>query len=42
MAVREALLPKRYHDAVVHWRETFMPDFDFRGDGEALITNESG
>ncbi len=29
MAVREAQLPKRYHDAVVHWRETFMPDFDF-------------
>lgn len=29
MAIREALLPKRYHDAVVRWRETFLPDYDF-------------
>jgi len=29
MSTRTALLPKKYHDAVVRWRETFLPDFDY-------------
>jgi 1,2-phenylacetyl-CoA epoxidase catalytic subunit len=29
MAVEEARLPKRYHEAVVRWRQTFLPDYDF-------------
>ena len=29
MAVHETRIPKKYHDAVVRWRETFLPDFDF-------------
>ncbi len=29
MRTREALLPGKYHDAVVKWRNTFIPDFDF-------------
>ena len=29
MAVQETRIPKKYHDAVVRWRETFLPDFDF-------------
>lgn len=29
MRAREAYLPKKYHDAVVAWRETFIPDYDF-------------
>ncbi|MEM7587874.1 MAG: Phenylacetic acid catabolic protein [Acidobacteriota bacterium] len=29
MRTREALLPGKYHDAVVKWRDTFIPDFDF-------------
>ncbi len=29
MPVREALLPGTFHDAVVKWRETFIPDYDF-------------
>jgi 1,2-phenylacetyl-CoA epoxidase catalytic subunit len=29
MSTRTASLPKRYHDAVVKWREAFMPDYDF-------------
>ncbi|MEM7354815.1 MAG: Phenylacetic acid catabolic protein [Acidobacteriota bacterium] len=29
MPMREARLPGNYHDAVVRWRETFIPDYDF-------------
>ena len=29
MSTRTAQLPKRYHDAVLRWRDTFMPDYDF-------------
>ena len=29
MAVKETTLPKKYHDAVVRWRDTFLPDYDF-------------
>jgi len=29
MAVEEARLPKKYHEAVVRWRQTFLPDYDF-------------
>lgn len=29
MPVREALLPKKYHDAVERWRDTFLPDYGF-------------
>ena len=31
-----------YHHRVTFKPQSIMPDFDFRGDGEALITNESG
>jgi 1,2-phenylacetyl-CoA epoxidase catalytic subunit len=29
MSTRTALLPKKYHDAVVRWRETYLQDFDY-------------
>jgi 1,2-phenylacetyl-CoA epoxidase catalytic subunit len=29
MSSRTTTLPKSYHDAVVKWRETFLPDYDF-------------
>ena len=29
MRTRETSLPRRYHDAVVAWRETFIPDYDY-------------
>ena len=29
MQTRTARLPGKYHDAVVKWRETFIPDYDF-------------
>ena len=29
MSTRTTSLPKSYHDAVVKWRETFLPDYDF-------------
>jgi 1,2-phenylacetyl-CoA epoxidase catalytic subunit len=29
MSTRTAQLPKRYHDAVLRWRDTFLPDYDF-------------
>ncbi|MEM8932983.1 MAG: Phenylacetic acid catabolic protein [Acidobacteriota bacterium] len=29
MATREVLLPKKYHDAVERWRDTFLPDYGF-------------
>ncbi len=29
MAVRETLLPKKYHEAVLKWQRTFLPDLDF-------------
>jgi 1,2-phenylacetyl-CoA epoxidase catalytic subunit len=28
MSVERTLLPKKYHDAVVRWRETYLPDYD--------------
>ncbi len=28
MSVRTTTLPKTYHDAVIRWRETFLPDYD--------------
>ena len=28
MSVRTASLPKPFHDAVVRWRETYLPDYD--------------
>lgn len=28
MSVRTTTLPKTYHDAVIKWRETFLPDYD--------------
>ena len=29
MQSRETYLPKKYHNAVERWRETFIPDYDF-------------
>jgi 1,2-phenylacetyl-CoA epoxidase catalytic subunit len=29
MSVRTTTLPKQFHDAVVRWRETYLPDYDF-------------
>ena len=29
MRTREAYLPKKLHGAVEHWRDTFMPDYDY-------------
>jgi 1,2-phenylacetyl-CoA epoxidase catalytic subunit len=29
MNVRTTTLPKNFHEAVVRWRETFLPDYDF-------------
>ena len=29
MPVREALLPKKFHQAVEDWRDTFLPDYGF-------------
>ncbi|HEX2252467.1 MAG TPA: Phenylacetic acid catabolic protein [Thermoanaerobaculia bacterium] len=29
MSTRNAQLPKKYHDAVLKWRDTFLPDYDF-------------
>ncbi len=29
MSVRTEVLPKQFHDAVVRWRETYLPDYDF-------------
>jgi len=29
MKARTATLPKKYHDAVLKWRDTFLPDYDF-------------
>ena len=29
MNVRTATLPKKYHDAVLKWRDTFLPDYGF-------------
>jgi 1,2-phenylacetyl-CoA epoxidase catalytic subunit len=29
MSTRTAQLPKKYHDAVLRWRDTFLPDYDF-------------
>jgi 1,2-phenylacetyl-CoA epoxidase catalytic subunit len=29
MRTRETYLPKKYHQAVERWRETFLPDYDF-------------
>jgi hypothetical protein len=29
MSYTKAALPKHIHDAVIKWRETFLPDYDF-------------
>ena len=29
MRTRETYLPRKYHQAVERWRETFIPDYDF-------------
>lgn len=29
MSIRNTTLPKPYHDAVMRWQETFLPDYDF-------------
>ena len=29
MAMTTSELPKRFHDAVVRWRETYLPDYDY-------------
>lgn len=29
MSTRTAQLPKKYHDAVLRWRDAFLPDYDF-------------
>jgi 1,2-phenylacetyl-CoA epoxidase catalytic subunit len=29
MSMKTVNLPKRFHDAVVKWRETYLPDYDF-------------
>ena len=29
MTTSTATLPKKYHDAVLKWRDTFLPDYDF-------------
>ena len=30
MRTRQTYLPKKYHQAVERWRETFIPDYDMR------------
>jgi 1,2-phenylacetyl-CoA epoxidase catalytic subunit len=29
MSTKTTTLPKRYHDAVLKWRDTYLPDYDF-------------
>ena len=29
MSFRTATLPKKYHDAVLRWRDTYIPDYDY-------------
>ncbi len=29
MGMTKTYIPKKYHDAVVRWQETYLPDFDF-------------
>src|ERR1017187_76542 len=29
MAVEAEVLPKKYHDAVLKWQQTYLPDLDF-------------
>jgi len=29
MSFRTATLPKKYHDAVLRWRDTYLPDYDY-------------
>ena len=29
MSVKTASLPKKLHDAVVRWKDTYIPDYDF-------------
>jgi hypothetical protein len=29
MATAKTHIPKKYHDAVIKWRETFLPDYGF-------------
>lgn len=29
MSTRSALLPKKYHNAVLRWKDTFLPDWDY-------------
>ena len=29
MSMRSSLLPKSFHDAVLRWRDTYLPDYDF-------------
>jgi 1,2-phenylacetyl-CoA epoxidase catalytic subunit len=29
MSFRTATLPKKYHDAVLKWRDTYLPDYDY-------------
>ncbi|HEV2843973.1 MAG TPA: Phenylacetic acid catabolic protein [Thermoanaerobaculia bacterium] len=29
MSVKTTILPKRYHEAVLRWKDVFLPDFDF-------------
>ncbi len=29
MAMTKTYIPKKYHDAVMRWQETYLPDFDF-------------
>ena len=29
MRTRETSMPRKYHDAVVAWRKTFIPDYDY-------------
>jgi 1,2-phenylacetyl-CoA epoxidase catalytic subunit len=29
MSVKTTTLPKKFHDAVVRWQETYLPDYDF-------------
>ena len=41
MSVRTEVLPKQFHDAVVRWRETYLPDYDFLMDNwEKHFPNE--
>lgn len=41
MSTRTTEIPKRYHDAVLKWRETYLPDYDYlMGNWEKFFPKE--